>query len=168
MHASSETEESPFRKSLSSSRMHGLRPFKIEELRSETSLQSFSTSSDDFAEQEPKSDELNPSGSSSSDLISLCFDPNSSNLHDPSGHDAKESEAKVHDSTSNEKEPPSNPPPLKINFEPKSIFRSALKKPSQLDLPFIDSLHGGSTSNETSSETLNSSNSRIDFDASCF
>ena len=84
---------------------------------------------DEFLEQESKPDELNPRASLSSDLISTCFDPNSSNHHDHSGHDAKESEAKVHDSISNETEPPSNPPPPKINFEPKSIFKSYLKKP---------------------------------------
>ena len=82
---------------------HGLAPFKSEKPLSETSLDSFSTSSDHFLEQEPKSDELNPSESSSSDLASLCFDPNSSNRHDPSGHSVKESEAKVHDSISAEK-----------------------------------------------------------------
>ena len=95
------------------------------------------------------------------------FDPNSSDHHDLSGHEAKESEAKANDSVSNETEPPFNSPPPKISFkhltsedssivssngEPtmNSIFKSSLKKPTQLDLPFIDPLHGGSTSNETS------------------
>ena len=58
-----------------------------------------------------------------------------------------------------------NAPPPKINFEPKSIFKSALKNPSQLDLHFDASLRGGSTSNETYSDHFNS---QIDFDTSSF
>ena len=70
----------------------------------------------------------------------------------PSWREAKEPEAKAHHSTSVEIEPTFNlPPPPKINFEPKSIFASDLKNPSELDFPFIDPLHGGYASNETSS-----------------
>ena len=46
-----------------------------------------------------------------------------------------------------------------------SIFTHALKNPSQLHLPLIDSLHGGSTSTETSSDSFNF---QIDFDVSSF
>ena len=62
------------------------------------------------------SDELNPSVSSYSNIIYLFFDPNSSNHHEHSRHDVKESEAKVHDHVSNETETPSNPPLPKINL----------------------------------------------------